>query len=54
MKGEFLLSVPDAPFFLVSEPRNVRIDSCRSYGRGFIVSGEGGMIWVYEATGQED
>ena len=51
MKGEFLLSVPDAPRFLVSEPRNLRIDSCRSYGRGMIFTGEGGMIWPYEATG---
>lgn len=53
MKGEFLLSVPDAPRFLSGEPHDVRIDICRSYNRGLIFAGEGGMIWPYEATGHE-
>ena len=53
MKGEFLLSVPDAPRFLGPEPKDVRIEICRSYNRGLIFAGEKGMIWPYEATGHE-
>ena len=46
MKGEFVISVPEAPF-------GQRIDSVVAYSRGLLFAGEGGMIWPYEATAQE-
>ena len=45
LRGEFILSVPNAP--------GMRIDCMRSYSRGLIFTGEDGMIWPYEATAHE-
>ena len=45
MKGEFILSVPDAP--------KKRIDCVLAYARGIIVAGEGGRIWPFEVTAHE-
>ena len=46
MKGDFIISVPDAP-------HGQRIDSIMPYSRGLLLAGEGGMIWPYEATSHE-
>ena len=46
MRGEFVLSVPQAPM-------GQRIDCILAYSRGLLLAGEAGMIWPFEATANE-
>ena len=52
MQGEFVIQVPDSPSLRVED--GLRLDCITPYSRGLILAGSEGMIFVFEATSNEN